>query len=102
MHDDEVLAQLIAQGRDQGADMVTLRAVIEEAGALGAARALARLGLEDAAAARDMAELRQLLKAWRDARASLWKGVIGWLGKLIGTATLAALAVKFGLPVIGK
>ncbi len=102
MTDGDVLAQLIAQGQAQGADMATLRAVIEEAGTLGATRALARLGLDDSAAARDMEELRQLLRAWRDARASLWKGVVGWLGRLIGTATLAALAVKFGLPVLGK
>lgn len=102
MSSNDVLAQLMVQGRDQGADMATLRALIEEAGTLGATRALARLGLDDAEAARDMSELRQLLAAWRDARASLWKGVVGWLGKLIGTAALAALAVKFGLPALGK
>ncbi|WP_422631141.1 DUF6127 family protein, partial [Pseudomonas proteolytica] len=31
---------------------------------------MARLGLDDAAAAKDMAELRELLGAWRDAKRS--------------------------------
>lgn len=40
-----VLAQLIGQAADKGADLVTLRAIAEEAGELGATRALKRLGL---------------------------------------------------------
>ena len=45
-----VLAQLIAQGAAQGADLATLRGIAEEAGELGATRALTRLGLADAGA----------------------------------------------------
>ncbi|PNB46219.1 hypothetical protein C1X73_34880, partial [Pseudomonas sp. FW305-130] len=56
-----VLAQLMAQGAGEGADLNTLRAIAEEAGELAASRAMARLGLDDAAAAKDMAELRELL-----------------------------------------
>lgn len=40
-----VLAQLLAQAGERGADMATLRAIAEEAGELGAVRALMRLGL---------------------------------------------------------
>jgi len=91
-----VLAQLIAQGREQGADLVTLRAIAEEAGELGAARALARLGLDDAGAAKDLIELRELLGAWRDAKRSAWKAAIGWLVRYGGALLLAGLAVKLG------
>ena len=65
-----LLAQLMAQGAAEGADLATLRAIAEEAGELGARRALARLGLDDGAAGKDMAELRELLAAWRDAKVS--------------------------------
>lgn len=87
-----VLAQLMAQGAERGADLVTLRAIAEEAGELGATRALTRLGLADEGAERDMAELRELLAAWRDAKRSAWKSLFGWLS----AALLALLAVKLG------
>jgi hypothetical protein len=45
----------MVQGRDEGAELVDLRAIAEEAGELGAGRALARLGLADPAEAKDMA-----------------------------------------------
>lgn len=99
MNDGAILAQLMAQGQAAGADLATLRALAEEAGALAAERALARLGLDDAAAAKDMGELRELLAAWRDARASLWKAALGWVAKLAGTVVLAGLAIRFGLVV---
>ena len=87
-----ILAQLIAQGAAAGADMATLRAIIEEAGELGATRALRRLGLADDAATRDLAELRELLTAWRDAKRTAWKAFAGWIAALV----LAVLAVTLG------
>ncbi len=72
----EVLAQLLAQGAERGADLVTLRAIAAEAGELGATRALTRLGLADAGAPADLAELRELLQAWRDAKRSAWKAAV--------------------------
>ena len=72
MNDGAILAQLMAQSQAAGADLATLRALAEEAGALAAERALARLGLDDAAAAKDQGELRELLAAWRGARAARW------------------------------
>jgi hypothetical protein len=87
-----VLAQLIAQGADEGASLATLRGIAEEAGEVAATRALARLGLTDTGAADDMRELRGLLAAWRDAKRSAWKAVFGWAS----AAVLAALAVKLG------
>ena len=91
-----VLAQLMAQGRGEGADLATLRAIAEEAGELGASRALARLGLSDVGAEKDMAELRELLNAWRDAKRSAWKAVLGWVLRLALALVLTGLAVKLG------
>ena len=92
----EVLAQLFAACRDEGADVATLRAIAEEAGELGASRALARLGLSDAAAEKDMAELRELLGAWRDAKRSVWKALIGWAARMVLALVLVGLAVRLG------
>ena len=92
-----VLTQLLAQAEGQAADLIALRAIVEEAGTLGAMRALARLGLEDAHAAKDMAELRELLSAWREAKKSLWKAVLGWIAKTALVLMLAGLAVKLRL-----
>ncbi|MDO7843738.1 DUF6127 family protein [Sphingomonas immobilis] len=93
---EAVLAQLMLQGAGEGADLATLRAIAEEAGELGASRALVRLGLEDAAAAKDMAELRELLGAWRDAKRSAWKAAVGWAVRIGAALLLAGLAARFG------
>lgn len=94
--DGLLLAQLMAQAEEQGADLATLRAIAEEAGELGARRALARLGLEDTGAGKDMAELRELLGAWRDAKRSAVKTVAGWATNLLLALLLVGLAVKLG------
>jgi|ERR1044072_124195 multidrug efflux pump subunit AcrA (membrane-fusion protein) len=96
MSDGVLLAQLIGQAAGEGADLVTLRAIAEEAGELGAARALARLGLDDAAASKDMAELRELLAAWRDAKKSAVKAAVAWVVRLALALVLVGLAVKLG------
>jgi len=94
--DGAVLAQLMRQGAERGVDLVTLRAIVEEAGELGAARALARVALSDERAREDVAELRELLAAWRDAKRSVWKAVVGWIVRLAMALILAGLAVKLG------
>ncbi len=73
-----------------------MRAALEEASELGARRALARLGLADEAAREDVTELRDLLKAWRDAKSSAWKAVIGWCVRGALALLLIGIAVKFG------
>ena len=98
----EVLARLMAQGAERGADLATLRAIAEEAGELGATRALTRLGLADEGAPRDVAELRDLLKSWRDAKQGVWKAVLGWCVRVMGTLVLVGLAVKLGAGGWGK
>ena len=49
--EDKQLGELLAQASESGAQ-----------------RALAHLGLSDESAAKDMADLRELLSAWRDAK----------------------------------
>ena len=91
-----LLAQLIAQGSSEGADLTTLRAIAEEAVEVAATRALARLGLDDGAAPKDMAELRELLGAWRDAKKRVWKAALGWVVRIAGALLLTGIAVKTG------
>jgi len=93
----EMLARLIAQAEDEGAAMVTLRALAEEASEMGAERVLDRLGLSDPGARRDIGELRELLGAWRDAKTSARNAVIGWVVRILLAVLLMGLAVRFGL-----
>ena len=96
MNRDDMLAGLLAQAADEGADLVTLRAVIEEASELGAERVLARMGLDDANAHGDLNELRELLQAWRDAKTSAWKAAIGWAVRGCLGLVLIGMAFKLG------
>lgn len=93
----EMVARLIAQAEEEGAGLVTLRALAEEASELGAARALGVLGLDDPKARDDMAELRELLGAWRDAKTSARNAVIGWLVRGMLALLLIGIAVRLGL-----
>ena len=93
----EMLARLIAQAEDAGAGLVTLRALAEEASELGAGRAMERLGLADPNARRDIDELRELLGAWRDAKASARHAVIGWMVRIGLALLLMGIAVRMGL-----
>ena len=92
-----MLALLVAQAEAKGADMVTIRALIEEASGVGAERALTALGLKDANAGRDMAELRELLQAWRDAKKSAWNAIVTWMVRIFLAVLVAGMAVKMGL-----
>jgi hypothetical protein len=92
-----MLALLVAQAEGQGADLVTLRALIEEASEVGAERALSAMGLKDANAGRDMAELRELLQAWRDAKKSAWNAIVTWAVRIFLAVLVAGMAVKMGL-----
>lgn len=98
MSEQAILGQLIEQAQRQGGDLPTLNAIVEEAGELGARRALAHLGLEDGGAAKDMAELRELLSAWRDAKRSALKAAFAWAGRMVTALVLVGLAVKLGFP----
>ena len=98
MNREDMLAGLIAQAALDGGDLVTLRAIVEDASEVGAGRALARLGLSDEAAQDDLDELRELLGAWRAAKASAWKAAIEWVVRGVFALLLIGIAVRLGLP----
>nr|WP_294849858.1 DUF6127 family protein [uncultured Sphingomonas sp.] len=97
MTGEQLLARLMAQAELKGADLVTMRALVEEASESGATRALGALGLDDARARRDMDELRELLSAWRDAKRSARQAVVAWAVRLCLAALLIGIAVKLRL-----
>lgn len=94
---DSMLPLLIAQAEGQGAGLVTLRALVEEACEMGAERALDALGLRDQKARRDMDELRELLQAWRDAKKSAWTAVVGWAVRIVLALLVLGMSVRLGL-----
>ena len=97
MRDGGMLARLMAQAEGRGGDLITLRALVEDASEAGAARALGALGLDDPRARRDMDELRELLSAWRDAKRSARQAVVSWVVRVALALLLIGLAVKLRL-----
>ena len=98
MKRDEMLAGLLVQAAAEGGELVTLRAIVEEASELGARRVLQRIGLGDAGAEKDIDELRELLAAWRAAKASAWKAAIEWIVRGVFALLLIGIAVRLGVP----
>ena len=99
MNREDMLAKLIAQAAAEGGELITLRAIVEEASELGATRALARLRLADDQAQDDIDELRELLGAWRAAKASAWKAVLEWIVR--GALALLLIGIAFRLGASG-
>src|SRR5262245_40958650 len=93
----DILARLLAQAEGEGASLVTLRALAEEASEAAVQRALERLGLTDLRAREDISELRTLLQAWRDAKASARNAIVGWLVRVLLAGVVLGLAMRFGL-----
>lgn len=97
MQKEEMLARLIEQAEGDGAELVTLRAIVEEATDSGVERVLDRLGLADPTAQDDIDQLRELLRAWRDAKASAWKAAMTWIVRAFFALLLIGIAVRLGL-----
>lgn len=92
----DMLAGLLAQATREGADLLTLRAIVEEASEVGAQRMLASIGLDDARAQGDVSELRELLRAWRDAKASARNAALRWVVRGLCALLLLGLTVRLG------
>ena len=97
MSREELLARLMAQAEADGSEFVTLRAIVEETSELTADRVVKRLGLSDAGAQQDLDELRELLGAWREAKASAWKALVEWIVRGILALLLIGIAVRLGV-----
>ena len=93
----DMLASLMVQASAEGAELVTLRAIVEESSELAAQRVIEKLGLADEGAEDDLDELRELLGAWRDAKASAWKAFIDWAIRGVLAALLIGIAVRLGV-----
>lgn len=102
MNREDMLAGLLAQASSEGGELVTLRAIVEESSEIGAGRVLQRLGLADEGAQDDIDELRELLRAWRDAKASAWKAAIEWTVRGVLALLLIGIAVRLGMPGLLK
>ena len=55
------------------------------------------MGLADAGAHEDLHELRELLRAWRDAKASAWRAVVEWTVRAVLALLLLGIAVRLGV-----
>lgn len=97
MSPSDTLASLMAQANQDGADVVTLRAIVEETTEIATDRILDRFGLADPNAVNDLDELRELLQAWRDAKASAWKAFVEWAIRALLAALLIGIAVRLGV-----
>ncbi len=97
MSREDLLASLMAQARNEGADLITLRAIIEEVSVLATDRSLERLGLGDPGAENDLVALRELLQAWRDAKTSAWKALVDWIVRGVLALLLIGIAVRLGV-----
>lgn len=102
MNSEDMLAKLVSQVAGAGGDLVTLRAIVEESSELGAQRMLARMGLDDETAHEDLIELRQLLKAWRDAKASAWRATVEWVVRGLLALLLVGIAYRLGVTELLK
>ncbi|WP_298335908.1 DUF6127 family protein [uncultured Erythrobacter sp.] len=97
MTPSDTLASLLAQANQDGANLVTLRAIVEETTEVATDRVLDRFGLADPNAESDLDELRELLRAWRDAKASAWKAFVEWAIRALLAALLIGIAVRLGV-----
>jgi len=97
MSDGDTLARLVAQAETDGGELITLRAIVEEASDRGAARALEKLGLADEAAHGDVRDLRQLLSSWREVKDSAARAMMGLVAKGLLALILIGLAVRLGI-----
>ena len=96
MNNGDMLARLVAQAVDEGSELVTVRAIVEEASELGSQRTLKRLGMDDPTAPGDVSELRELLSAWRDAKTSARKAAVTWIVRGLLALLLLGIAVRVG------
>ena len=71
--------------------------LLDRAAERGAERVLSHLGLENGHAAKDIHELRDLLDAWRDARATALQTIVKTLTTGLLLALITGLVIKFKL-----
>ena len=88
---------LLARAMAENPPASTLIDLVEAASEAGATRALARLGLHDEAAGKDVADLRQLVQGWRDAKTSAVRAAVTWAVRGVIALLLLGLALRSGI-----
>lgn len=86
----------------EGLSSETISILVERASEEGVSRALAQLGLSDEQAGSDITELRALLDSWRDTKRTARHALIRWIIRLLLSALMLGLAVKFKLLQLGQ
>ena len=94
-------ATALLQGSTTGAEAERTAAQVAarthpDLAVLATDRVLERLGLGDAGAEGDLMELRELLRAWRDAKTSAWKALVDWIVRGALALLLVGIAVRLG------
>lgn len=64
---------------DMELDEQKLQVLLKEAAREGAQQALKEVGLHDAEAGKDIADLRDLIDGWRDVRKTILSTVVKWI-----------------------
>lgn len=97
MTDTIFTAELSRLEQEAGGELANLKSIIEQSAEAGARKVMSGIGLADAAARKDMDDLRQLLAAWRDAKTSARRALVEWVVRIFLALLLIALAVRLGL-----
>jgi len=96
------LARELEIAIEDGTSLDNLCVIVEKAAAVGAARVLEDLGLQDTTSASiDISELRALLDAWRDVKRTARQTAIKWIVRFLITVIALGLAVKFKFLQLG-
>jgi hypothetical protein len=77
-------------------DHAALQAMCDSAAEKGANAALARIGLTDEAAAKDVRDLRDLIAGWRDVRQVVIRTVVKWITLGVLGALAAGAWLQWG------
>lgn len=64
---------------DMELDEQKLQVLLKEAAREGAQQALKEVGLHDAEAGKDIADLRDLIDGWRDVRKTILSTIVKWI-----------------------
>lgn len=100
MDQSDILETLISQALEDGAQPLTLRAIVEDASQTGAQRALAHIGLSDTSAHHDITELRQLLTSWHDVQTTARRTIVRWFTTLLLSFMVLGVLVFSGVSTL--
>ena len=90
----EMLAKLITHALEEGGGLVTRRAIAENLSELEVWGVLRGRDASEDSAKGELRQLRELLIAWRSAKASVWKATVEWPVRGVLAPFLVGMAVR--------